>query len=265
MIITADDVGLSPAVTRGALETARLGVVRSVSIIVNMPESEDAAAEARSIRGLELGLHLNVLAGRPVSDPATVRSLLDENGEFLRLGELARRLARGGVRAGELARELRAQVERARRLGTPAQAWDSHRHVHLVPPVARVVAALARELGARYVRRAPLPPARVGRVVAKRTLLAALSRASAPFYRGIAGNDWYVDLSTWSPAPQAADIAALALLTGVGELGAHPGYVDDLLAARDALVAERERERRLLCDARLLMALGEDLVRHRVP
>jgi predicted glycoside hydrolase/deacetylase ChbG (UPF0249 family) len=264
VIVNADDVGLSPGVTRGALEAARRGVVRSVSVIVNMPESEGAAEEARGVSELELGLHLNIVAGSPVSDPATVRSLLDRDGRFLRLAALGRRLVRGGIRASELAREVRAQVARARDLGIPALAWDSHRHTHLVPPLARVVGAMARELGARYVRRGAMPPARAGQSLAKRRLLAMLSRTSAPFYRGIRGNDWYVDLSAWTPRPDAADIGALASLGGVGEVGAHPGYPDPLLPARDAFVSGREREVGLLCDPTLRLALGDDLVHHRV-
>jgi predicted glycoside hydrolase/deacetylase ChbG (UPF0249 family) len=264
VIVTADDVGLSPGVTRGAIEAARRGVVRSASLIVNMPESDAAAEETRTVAGLELGLHLNIVAGEPVSDPSEVPSLLDRDGRFLALAALARRLARGGVRATEVAREVRAQVIRARRLGIPALAWDSHRHTHLLPPLARVVGAVAREFGVRYVRRAGMPPSWAGQSVAKRRLLALLSRASAPFYRGVRGNDWYVDLSAWTPRPEAADLGSLASLGGVGEVGAHPGYADELLAARDTLVSGREREVRLLCDPTLRLALGDDLVRHRV-
>lgn len=264
LIITADDVGLSPGVTRGALEAARNGVVRSASIIVNLPESEPAAEEARGVRGLELGLHLNLLAGPPVAQRDAVRSLLDREGQFVGLREFSLRLARGAIKANELARELRAQVERARALDIPARAWDSHRHVHFAPPVARVVAALARELGAAYVRRASLPPARIGRPSAKRVLLAGVSRACELFYRGLPGNDWYVDLTEWSPAPTAEDVAALAMLPGVGELGTHPGHADDLLRQRDGVVEPRERELRLLCSPRLRLALGDDLVRQRV-
>ena len=264
MIVTADDVGLSPAVTRGALRAARDGIVRSVSVIVNLPESGDAAEAGRSVPGLELGLHLNVLVGAPVSDPASVASLLDLQGRFVGLGTLARRLALGSVQPTELAREVRAQVGRARALGIPALAWDSHRHVHLFPPAARVIAPLARELGARYVRRAALPSVRVGRLVAKRMVLALLTRASASRYRGVGGNDWYVDLSMWSPTPDAAAIAGLAVLEGSGEFGCHPGEIDTLLAERDSLVAPRERELALLCDPRLRSTFG-DRVRWRVP
>lgn len=263
MIVTADDVGLSPAVTRGALRAAREGVVRSVSIIVNLPESAEAVEAARAVDGLELGLHLNLLAGEPVSDAARVRSLVDADGAFLDLARLGRRLARGAVRVAELALEVRAQARRARELGFEPLAWDSHRHVHLAPNVARVVGGIAREHRVAYVRRAHLPPVSVGRPTARRMLLAAMSRLAAPFYRGLRGNDWYVDLSSWTPPPDPAAVAGLAALDGVGELGAHPGEIDELLRRRDALVERRADELRLLCDPALRAALGDEFVRPR--
>src|SRR5204862_5681202 len=114
-----------------------------------------------------------------------------DDGRFVGLTDLGMRLATGRVRATELAMELRAQVGRARALGTPALAWDSHRHVHLFPLVARVVAAVAKEQGARWVRRATPPgwPA-----AWKAGLLGVATAGSRLFLRDIPGSDWYVDL-----------------------------------------------------------------------
>jgi len=52
--------------------------------------------------------------------------------------------------------------------------------------------------------------------------------------------------------------------TGVGELAAHPGYVDDDLRRADSLVAEREYDLELLTDPLLQEALGRDGVVWRV-
>jgi predicted glycoside hydrolase/deacetylase ChbG (UPF0249 family) len=52
---------------------------------------------------------------------------------------------------------------------------------------------------------------------------------------------------------------------GVGEIGAHPGYIDDDLIARDTLVAERPADLEILTDPLLLTALGTEAVRWRVP
>lgn len=261
IVVTADDLGLSPGVTRGVIEAHRRGVVRSASLLVTFPSSAEGAELARAERDLEIGVHLDLVGGRPVSDAVRVPTLVDREGRFHPLGGFVRRLATGRIRPSEIATEIRAQVARARALGTPALAWDSHRHTHLIPLVARVVGAVAREQAARWIRRATPPrPTRSWKPAA----LGLGSLGSRPFLRHTPGNDWYVDLSSRSPRPDAAWVALLAVHGGVGEIGAHPGYVDDELRERDALVEMRPADLALLTDPLLRDALGDDTVRWRV-
>ena len=88
--------------------------------------------------------------------------------------------------------------------------------------------------------------------------------ASALAYRGIAGNRWYVDITSERPRHDAAGIALLAAYGGLGEIAGHPGYVDEALKAADTLVAERHHDLRLLTDPLLRRALGSEAVRWRV-
>lgn len=274
LVVSADDLGLSEAVDRGILAAHRDGVVRSTSLLVTFPRSEAAAALARVERGLEVGLHIDLVEGTPVCDPARVRTLVDADGRFRGLPDLLRALITGGVHPGEIAAEIRAQVALARALGTPALAWDSHRHVHLFPLVARVVGALGRELGARWIRRASPPrPTSVFAAVAlralpfaagapwKQALLGVATGGSHMFLRGVPGNDWYVDLTSQRPAPDPAWVALLATLPGVGEVSGHPAISGD---AADPLAAVRPRDLALLTDPLLRTALGPGAVRWRV-
>jgi predicted glycoside hydrolase/deacetylase ChbG (UPF0249 family) len=260
LVVTADDLGLSDGVTRGILESHRSGIVRSTSLLVTFPTGEEAAALAREERDLEVGLHLDLVGGAPASDPARVRSLVRPDGRFHRLGAFLTRVASGRIRAAELAAEIRAQVARARSWGVAADAWDSHRHVHAMPLVARVVGAVARQEGARWVRR--VRPAPVWRGP-KAWSLAASMAASEPFYRGLAGNTWYVDLSSWRPRDTTA-VALLAAYAGIGEIGAHPGHPDAALRRADTLIDRRDADLALLTDPLLRSALGRDAVRWRV-
>ena len=157
---------------------------------------------------------------------------------------------------------LRAQAARARTWGHPPLAWDSHRHVHLMPPVARIVAQVAREEGARWVRRAR-PPRAWGAVKEQALRVATLGSGLA--YRGIAGPRWYVDITSQRPRLDAAGVALLATHGGVGEIGCHPGYVDDELRRSDSLVDERVADLLLITDPLLRTAFGSDTVRRRVP
>ncbi len=263
LVVTADDLGLSPGVTKGILESHRKGIVRSTSLIVTADSSAEAAALARMEPDLEVGLHIDLVGGWPVSDPATVRSLVDEEeGRFVGVVELTKRLFSGRVRARELAGEVRAQAALARSWGILPLAWDSHRHVHLMPPVALVVGRVARDEGVRWVRRARSPRAWSG---PKETALRAATFVSAVAYRGIPGNRWYVDMTSQRPRLDAAGVALLAAYGGVGEIGAHPGYVDDELRAADTLVDDRPKDLEILTDPLLRMAFGSEAVRWRVP
>jgi predicted glycoside hydrolase/deacetylase ChbG (UPF0249 family) len=262
LVVTADDLGLSPGVTKGILESHRRGIVRSTSLIVTADSSAEAAAQARLEPDLEVGLHIDLVGGWPVSDPADVRSLVDEEGRFLGLAELTKRLLSGRVRARDLAAEVRAQAALARSWGILPLAWDSHRHVHLMPPVARVVGRVARDEGVRWVRRARSPRTWAG---PKETALRAATFVSAVAFRGIPGNRWYVDITSQRPRLDAAGVALLAAYRGVGEIGAHPGYVDDALRAVDTLVDDRSKDLEILTDPLLRTAFGNEAVRWRVP
>lgn len=253
--MTADDLGLSAGVTRGILEAHRRGIVRSTSLIVTFPAAQEGAALALEARELEVGLHLDLVGGRPASDPADVPSLCDEDGRFYALPVFTRRLFTGRVRATELAAELRAQATRARSWGVPALAWDSHRHVHLLPPVALVVGHVARDLGVRWIRRARAP--RLGRQL-KAASLHAASVVSDLAFRGIHGPSWYVDVTSQRPRLDAAGVALLAAYGGLGELSGHPGYVDDDLSPADAAV-QRADDLALLTDPLLRTALGDSV------
>ena len=253
--MTADDLGLSAGVTRGILEAHRRGIVRSTSLIVTYPAAQEAAALALAERDLEVGLHLDLVGGRPASDPAAVASLCDEDGRFYALPVFTRRLFTGRVRATEMAAEVRAQAARARSWGVPALAWDSHRYVHLIPPVALVVGHVARELGVRWVRRARAP--RLGAQLKAGSLHLA-SVVSDLGLRGIPGPSWYVDLTSQRPRLDAAGVALLAAYGGLGELSGHPGYVDGDLSAADAAVY-RADDLALLIDPLLRTAIGNSV------
>ncbi len=67
LIINADDFGISTGVNRGIFEAHRRGVVTSTSLMVNRPACDDAAALARELPELDVGLHVDFedVAGDP--------------------------------------------------------------------------------------------------------------------------------------------------------------------------------------------------------
>ena len=112
LIVNADDFGRSVGVDDGIMRAHRNGIVTSATLMTNAPATTHAAKFARETAALDVGVHLVVTYERPLSDPATVPSLVRDDGSFPRPDEL---LARDLDRE-EALREYRAQYARAREL-----------------------------------------------------------------------------------------------------------------------------------------------------
>src|SRR5438132_3219433 len=114
LIVNADDFGRAPGVNAGVLRAHRDGIVTATTLMVGAPAADDAARIARATPSLDVGVHLTITYGRPISDPSAVRSLVDHDGAFPRTpGAFV-----GTQRAdrAEALVEYRAQVARAREL-----------------------------------------------------------------------------------------------------------------------------------------------------
>ena len=249
LIINADDFGLAPGVNRGIVEAHEAGTLSSTSMMVNAPAFDEATELVRSrVPRLGVGLHLNLIAGRPLSEAT---SLVDRRtGRFHPLPELAKRALRGRVHPADVRRECDAQLLALRRAGIVPTHLDSHRHAHALPGVLPAVVASARDAGVPVVRR-PLDQPSLGEPAAslKMLVLHAAWRvasqavdadgrallARSPHFRGIALQG--------APDVEARLLALLDRLpAGATELMLHPGHDDAVLAAQDPYRQERERE-----------------------
>ncbi len=81
LLFQSDDYGISRGVTAGILDGIANGIIKNTGLFVNMQHSDEAAAKIRDI-DVCLGIDINLVAGKPVSDPALVPHLLDESGNF---------------------------------------------------------------------------------------------------------------------------------------------------------------------------------------
>lgn len=139
LIVNADDFGLTKGVNLGIIESYRNGIVRSTTIMANQCAVEHAAALAEENKGLGIGIHLTLTAGRPLVDG--LKSLVDENGTFLKQGALAA----GNPDQNEIEAEFDAQIKKVMALGIKITHLDSHHHVHLNENVLPVVCGLAKK------------------------------------------------------------------------------------------------------------------------
>ena len=277
LIVSADDLGLTPAVDLGIARALAAGSVTAVGVIANLADPARVAALARAHPGTSFGVHLNLTVGRPVLPPSQVPSLIDEGGRFHRLGVLARRALLGRVVVDEAAAELAAQVERLIAAGVAVDHVDSHQHVHALPAVAGALVAAVRRTGVRAVRsHRPLvlavgPESR--RAVAryylrhprrllthgwKRYTAASLARAGLVLPDGMVSGSLLAHPVVGGPLDEWDAILA-ELPGGTWELVVHPadlGAAEGDVARLGALVERRAAELAALVDPRFTRLLA---------
>lgn len=83
LLFQSDDFGISKAVTLGIMEGIEKGLIRNTGLFTNMPSSEFAASQIKKFPECCFGIDINLVAGKPISDPKNIPSLVDKNGNFI--------------------------------------------------------------------------------------------------------------------------------------------------------------------------------------
>ncbi len=283
LIVNADDFGYTRGVNRAIVDAHRGGIVTSTSLMAtglasemtNGAAFEDAVELAMSSPGLDIGCHLNLVEGVPVSSAARVPHLVDSDGKFLGLRRLGARLIFGAVPLAELETECRSQVERILESGLRTSHLDTHQHTHLHPRVLLAVARTARRYRIPWVRRAMEncpPPGGSGpwkrRMIAKATqMLAPAFTRMMEAHELLAPDGFTGFILTGRQTQEALDATLARVPEGITELMCHPGYMDaDLQSSATSLREQRVREFELVASpARklLLEKLGVSLTSFR--
>lgn len=148
LIINADDFGLAPCVTRGILHAHTRGLVTSATLMPNMPGFAHAVQEARNTPTLGIGIHLNLIRGRPLTPHAESAPLVGAEEGFLPTRKAIRRAARSGAYLAAAAVEYRAQIRRVLEHGIEPTHVDFEKH-HVLASRAlwRVAMRVAGEFG----------------------------------------------------------------------------------------------------------------------
>jgi predicted glycoside hydrolase/deacetylase ChbG (UPF0249 family) len=239
LIVNADDFGYAESVSAGILRAHRDGIVTATTIMTNAPHTDDAAKLARATPSLDIGVHLVVSFGRPLTDVTRVRSLVDGNGRFFRPKELMAR----DIDRDEALVEYRAQHEKARELlHRDPTHLDTHHWVHDHPALEWAIGELALETGTS---------ARIHSDEQRDRLRARGVRTPDHFarefqYEGKVGVEQLLDL-----------LEQLARRDDVAELMCHPGETDEALIKKSGYARERPTELATLTDARVHAAVKD--------
>ena len=233
LLIRADDMGYSYAVDLGIARSVNEGLIRSVGIMPNMPETQrgcDWVKDADVARGV----HANVCLGEPCADPARIPSLLQEDGTFKSSREY-----RAAYKAGvdfvdfdEAVLELEAQL--ARFLEVVGQGPDYFEaHAVMSRNLDAAVEHVAHEHGYRYQAPSFDP---VETVVCGNTPVRMVMRSQTPGY------DPVVALKETVEHMKDGETVVFVC---------HPGYLDRYILTHSSLTEDRTKEVDALIDPEL--------------
>lgn len=148
LMIHADDAGLSHSENRATIQALEKGIVNSYSIMVPCPWFYEMALFAANNPHIDHGIHLTLTCEwehykfGPVLPVAEVPSLVDKQGHFFKKREDLRKNAS----PEDIVKELRAQIEKALKLGVKPTHLDSHMYsVGADPDFFKVYRALGQE------------------------------------------------------------------------------------------------------------------------
>lgn len=132
VIVNGDDLGYTMGVTEGIIEGCRRGILRSATALMNSAYIREAADLVQDVPDLDIGLHLNLTLGKPLTD---CPSLTDpETGLFYK-GRTE--VWKHNPDYGEIEREWNAQLECFQEVfHKMPDHLDSHHSVHDATPQA---------------------------------------------------------------------------------------------------------------------------------
>lgn len=113
LILRADDLGFSEGVNCGITKAVKDGLITSVGMMSNM-ESASHGYNLIKDCDIALGLHTNICAGKPVSDPRKIPTLV--NGEEFCSSREIRSRSEDLVNLSECEIEVQAQLDRFREI-----------------------------------------------------------------------------------------------------------------------------------------------------
>jgi predicted glycoside hydrolase/deacetylase ChbG (UPF0249 family) len=154
LIINADDFGLHSDINRSIQLMFEKKIVRSVSFITNTDLFEDSLNIIRQFPDVSVGVHLNLTDGRPISSGRSLGLLLNKEGNFL--GDhlqVLRSVFLHFLKLEDLIKtEFECQIERLLAKNIKISHLDSHGHIHMLPPLFKIILKAAGKFKIPFVR-----------------------------------------------------------------------------------------------------------------
>jgi chitin disaccharide deacetylase len=258
LVVNADDLGLTVGVNDGIFDAHDRGILTSASLMANAPAAANAIGRAWSRPALGIGVHLTLVDCAPILPPDRIPTLVQDDGRFhVSWRPFIVACLMGRVSMNEVERELTAQIEYVVTHGVTPTHLDSHKHVHLFPPVFEIVVRLAERF------RIPVIRVPYERTMADVPLFVWAYRAyRLAMLRGLTTPQFVGRAMTGVMTAETLGAALRRLPAGRTELMVHPGHIDDALRQLPTrLLASRESEVALLTSGAIQQLVVDENIR----
>ncbi len=144
IIVNADDLGLSAEVNEAIFRAMEAGVITSATMLSNGSAVIPAARMLHRFPNCSFGVHLNLTEFQRLGaeNPTALSSILDEHNCFK--GNAIREVRISAPMLRAIYEEWCAQIDNLIQFGVQPSHLDSHHHVHTIPQMLPVLAALRR-------------------------------------------------------------------------------------------------------------------------
>lgn len=222
LIITADDCGLSEGINHATIALYEQGYVTSASVMTNFPAYRHAFQLFGDYPDLEVGAHLTLSDGQPVTDDIpNYTPLIDSTRAFNNKFNLfSRLLLPSDETIVWIRHELDAQLQRFIAAGIQPAHITTHHHFHTIPVLRKIIYELALRYDVRWVRAHEFRA-----TIAPYNLIPAPQSLAGKFPFELLG--YISPLRAWIGRPTTEYVDKLLALDGTIEIVVHPGQADD--------------------------------------
>ncbi|MDR2085664.1 MAG: ChbG/HpnK family deacetylase [Dysgonamonadaceae bacterium] len=229
IILHADDFGFDKDTCQATIELFEKGILKSATIMVNMPASCIAIEYARQHPEFSFGVHLTYVDGlQPVSHPQEISSLTDNDGLFLPSNVVRKKALMGKIHKKDIVIESLGQINVLKEAGISVSHLDSHGHLHKFPVFLFAMKEICIQSGIHKIRRVQNVHLTKQPIFQPTTILNTLFdkyisshfQTTDKFY--MPAND--MD-SCWSDS--LLKIISCFAPQSVLEIGVHPGYMEE--------------------------------------
>lgn len=225
ILVRADDLGFSEGINYGIEKSVKQGIIKSVGVMTNMPATSHGI---NLLKGCDvcLGLHTNICAGKPLTDPKLIPSICDENGN-LKSSKIYRSAQEDFVVLDEVILEIEAQYQRFVELvGEKPHYFEGH--AVMSSNFFKGIEIVAARHNCDY-----LPVSFTGPTKFRNTAL-------------------YISMDSMKPNYEPFESLKRSALKDYGENGicmfiCHPGYLDAAIMRTSSLLEPRTLEVEMAC------------------